>query len=190
MQKRRASPGRVIRTRRGRDTAPSVGHKSASKQARRGISQWLDARSGKHIWVLEAERVADWPAKTPWSSKGFALLFVADHVVDGTSLANTAVAQGLALLSAWGPGCGAIEFAFDDAIVGDGNRQETVDDVVLTMSHPDLSLEETLEFFLDLISPAKDLVATCNAWVVFAIGAPARKRVERALGRRRACRQK
>ncbi len=153
------------------------------------MTQWLDTQSKKHVWVIAAERIADWPTKRPWRSKGLGLLFVADHVFDVAPLAKRALRQGLAFVCVWGPGCVIAEETFDEAIVGDGTRKETEDDVVLTTSHADESLEEAVEFFLDTMSPSKARVAGCDARVVFVLGAGLHERVERALEHRRAVRE-
>jgi hypothetical protein len=147
------------------------------------MGAWRDTKSGRRVWVVDAARVDDWPEPPPWESAGFALLFAAEHVVDVAALAERAVARGLAFACAWGPGCVMIEDAFDEAIVAH-DREESADDVRLTTSHADESLEEALEFFLDAATPSVARRETCGAWVVFPIGAALRARVERALKRR------
>jgi hypothetical protein len=152
------------------------------------MSHWLDVRSNRQVWVLDAQSVRDWPEAAPWSSKGFALLFAAEHVVDVEHLAERAIEQGLAFACAWGPGCSMIEDTFDDAVV-DSVRDETSDNALMTSSHADESLEETLEFFLDVVVPAPARVASCQAWVVFPVGAALRERVVRGLQKRGAKRE-
>ena len=155
------------------------------------MSEWLDTQSKRRVWVLAPERIEDWPAKkTPWSSKRFGLFFAADHVFDAAPLAKRALAQGLAFVCVWGPGCVIAEDTFDEVIVGDGTHKETDDDVVLTTSHADESLEEALEFFLDVMTPSKALVPGCDARVVFALGDGVGERVDRALQHRKAVRKK
>ena len=146
------------------------------------MGHWRDVRSGREIWVIDAESVGDWPESPPWQSEGFCLLFASDHVVDVDPLARRALDQGAAFLSAWGPGCVVIEDAFDAMIVRDRDDTRFYD--VATTSHSDESLDETLEFFIDSATPAPARAASCAAWVVFPIGAAFRTRVERALRRR------
>lgn len=141
---------------------------------------WLDAKSERHVWVINATSVADWPAEPPWTCSDFGLLFAAEHVVEIEQLAELALAQGLAIACAWGPGCSMIEDDFDEVIVGHG-VDETAADVVLTTSHADESLGEAIDFFLDAALPARARVARCDAWVVFALGTSNQRRVERAL---------
>lgn len=145
--------------------------------------QWLDVKSGREVWLLDAARVGDWPDAPPWKSPGFALLFAADHSLAVAKLAERALAQGLAMACTWGPGCAMTEDEFDEAIV-DRESDETADDVVLTTSHADESLAEALDFFLDAATPSRARVAGCRAWVVFAVGESLAARVARALRRR------
>lgn len=152
------------------------------------MSAWIDPTSGKHVWVVGAESCDDWPDPPPWSSAGFGLLLAAERFVDAAPLAERAVAQGLAFASAWGPACTMVEDVFDETIVDTGN-DESADDVVLTTSHPDESLEETLEFFLDAATAAPGRAAACDTWVIFALGPSLLRRVERALQKRGATRE-
>jgi hypothetical protein len=146
------------------------------------MGRWLDPKSGREVWVVDAERAGDWPGVTPWSSKKFVLLFAAEHVVEIAALARRALEQGMVVAAAWGPGCSMMEDAFDEAIVS-LQPHETEHNVVITTSHADESLEEALEYFLD-VSPARDHEADCGAWVIFPLGEGLRGRFERALRRR------
>jgi hypothetical protein len=149
------------------------------------VERWADVESGRDVFVITLSRGDEWPDATPWSCEGFGLLVLTERVVDVTFLASRAVARNVAVVCAWGPGCTMIEDAFDDAIV-DAHPNETENDVVLTTSHEGESLEEALEFFLDVILPAKDRAASCNAWCVVAFGEDLQKRATRAMERRRA----
>jgi hypothetical protein len=104
-------------------------------------------------------------------------------VVEAEPLARQALARGLVFASAWGPGCELVEETFDE-VIAIARPAETPQDAVLTTSHADESLEEALEFFLEVATPARGHAADCDAWVVFAIGARCREHVERALVRR------
>ena len=152
------------------------------------MSAWQDPNSGKRVWVMGAESCDDWPETPPWKSAGFGLLFAADRYVAAAPLAERAVPQGLAFASAWGPACTMIEDVFDETIVHTG-KDETADDAVMTTSHPDESLEEALEFFLDAAIAAPARATTCTTWVVFALGPSLLRKVERALQKRGATRE-
>jgi hypothetical protein len=147
------------------------------------MSHWVDQRSRRDVWVVAAQSARDWPAVLPWASAKLGLLVLTEHVVDAGPLARLALERGLVFASAWGPGCELIEETFDE-IIALTRPQETPGDAVLTTSHADESLEETLEFFLEVATPARAHVAGCEAWVVFAIGTRCREHVERALVRR------
>lgn len=147
------------------------------------MDRWNDVDSGRDVFVITLASAEEWPDPTPWSSEGFGLLVLAERVVDVAALASQAVARGVAVVCAWGPGCSMIEDVFDDAIV-EANPTETENDVVLTTSHEGESLEEAIEFFLDVILPAKDRAGACRAWCIAAFGEELHKRVTRAMGRR------
>jgi hypothetical protein len=144
------------------------------------MKRWTDVRSGRDVWLLTATTVEDWPDVPPWESECFGLLIATDRVLDARQLAQRTLAQGLAVVAAFGPECSQIEHVFDEAIVGDGSTVETVDSVIMTTSHDDESLDEVLEFFLDTLFPAADHAERCKAWVVFAVGNVA-SAVERVL---------
>jgi hypothetical protein len=149
------------------------------------VDRWEDVESGRDVFVITLTRAEDWPDATPWSCEGFGLLVLTERVVDVAPLATRALARGVAVVCSWGPGCSMIEDAFDDAIV-DAHPNETENDVVLTTSHEGESLEEAMEFFLDVILPAKDRAASCRAWCIAAFGEELPKRVTRAMERREA----
>ena len=143
--------------------------------------RWRDARSGRRVWVVEAKSVEDWPATPEWSPARFGLLLAAEHIVDAKDLAWKAVDQGLALVCAWGSASPLIEEAFDEVIVR-SVQGETAHNVIWSSSHPGESLQEAIEFFLDVAAPARDV--NCEAWCILAIGEPLVMRVEKALRRR------
>ncbi len=147
------------------------------------MDRWEDVESARDVFVITLSRADEWPDATPWSCEGFGLLVLTERVVDVVLVAEKAVANGVAVVCAWGPGCSMIEDVFDDAIASAYPR-ETDSDVVLTTSHEGESLEEALEFFLDVILPADDRAAGCKAWCVAAFGEDLRKRATRAMERR------
>lgn len=132
------------------------------------------------MFLVAADTVDDWPLTPPWASAAFGLLIASDQEIDAGTVAERAIAQGLALVAAWGPRCDQVEDVFDEVIVGDGTRSETQETVIITTSHPTYSLSEALEYFLDTSWPASAYVESCQAWVVFAIGGVGAK-LERSL---------
>ena len=149
------------------------------------MTRWTDGTSGREVVVLDADSTHDWPGEPAWQSGKFCLLLLAEHVVDAEELLESALGQGLVFASAWGPGCEIVEDTFDE-VIGEQEAPETPDRAILTTSHPDESLEETLEFFLEAVLPAPAHVEGCGTWVVFPVGAACRSRVELALERRAA----
>ncbi|HET8585486.1 MAG TPA: hypothetical protein VFM89_07085, partial [Casimicrobiaceae bacterium] len=115
-----------------------------------------------------------------WNSEYFALLVATDRDLDIGSIPARALEQGLAAVAAWGAGCQDVETAFDEAIVGDATRVETIENVILTTSHAERSLSGALDFFLDVFFPATSYEERCRAWVIFAIGSVAQE-VEKLL---------
>jgi hypothetical protein len=147
-------------------------------------SRWRDLRTQRDVVVVGAETTHDWPPVAPWQSSKFGLLLLAEHVVDAGELVQRALDQGLVFASVWGPGCEIVEETFDEVIVEGAGATETAETTVLTTSHADESLEETLEFFLEAARPAPAHVEACATWVVFPVGLQCRTRVERALEKR------
>ncbi len=149
------------------------------------MSHWRDAVSGREVVVLDAESTRDWPRAPAWQGAKFCALLLAERLVDPEPLLDRALGQGLVFASAWGPGCELVEDSFDEVIARQA-EMETPDLAILTSSHPEESIEETLEFFLEAVTPSRAHVAACTTWVVFPVGATCRARVEAALERRAA----
>lgn len=144
------------------------------------MTRWFDTSSNRRVFVLRAHGSSDWPATPSWDSECFALFVATDRDVEIGSIPARALEQGLAAVAAWGTGCQDIETAFDAAIVGDGSKVETVEDVILTTSQAQESLREALQFFLDVFFPATSYEERCRTWVIFAIGSVAHE-VEKLL---------
>ena len=136
----------------------------------RQVSRWRDDRFERTVFLVAADTVDDWPLTPPWVSAAFGLFIASDQEIDAGTVAERAIAQGLALVAAWGPRCEHVEDIFDEERVGDGTRSETDETVIMTTSHPDESLSEALDYFLVTSFPADAYVESCQAWVVFAIG--------------------
>jgi hypothetical protein len=153
------------------------------------MSRWQDPRADRDVVVLVADSTRDWPDVPPTAGAKFCLLLLAEHLVDAEPLLHTALDQGMVFACAWGPGCELVEDTFDEIIVAHGLDSAPSSETILTTSHPEESLEEALEFFLEAVAPAAAHVAACKTWVVFPVGATCRARVELALSRRGARRQ-
>jgi len=105
-------------------------------------------------------------------------------VVDGVDvapLAERALDRGLAVASVWGPAAAVLEDVFDEAIAE--KRGSSSREVVVT-THAYESIAETIELFLDAVSPPPARAPTCNAWCVVAFGDELARAARRALERR------
>ena len=118
--------------------------------------------------LLTGSDAADYPADRSWTPIAFMLFIATDRRIDASVIAERALAQGLLAVSAWGTGCAAIEETFDELYVGDGTREVTDANLLVTTSHPDESLEDSLADFLH--SPALHGRAPAAARVIFALG--------------------
>jgi hypothetical protein len=137
------------------------------------MTWWLDTSSSRCVCVLHAHGARDWPTTPSWDGEYFALFVATDRDLDIGSMPERALEQGLAAVAAWGVRCQDVETAFDEAIVGDGSKVETIENVILTTSHAEESLQDALEFFLGAFFPATSYKEGCRAWVIFAIGSVA-----------------
>ena len=119
------------------------------------------------ILIVGAE-AADYPSARGWAPATFELFIAVDHRIDASVIADRALAQGLLHVAAWGPGCTGIEDMFDEAYVGDGTRERTAANLLVTTSHPDESLEDALDVFLN-VEWLRDR-APGSARIIFALG--------------------
>ena len=100
---------------------------------------------------LHVPSLGSWPATLPLDSPRFGLFLaldacsISDH--DLYAFAKLALNKGLAWVSAWGPDCGRVETAFDEAVVLT-LPEETGDTVIMTTAHAQESLEEALGYFV------------------------------------------
>ena len=145
------------------------------------MEAWHDPASKRDVWLHVVASASDWPKKIPWASPGFGLLVLAEHVVDVAPLAERALDRGLAVASVWGPAAAVLEDVFDEAIAE--KRGSSSREVVVT-THAYESIAETIELFLDAVSPPPARAPTCNAWCVVAFGDELARAARRALERR------
>lgn len=142
------------------------------------VNEWIHSRSGRRVRVFAGWPTIDWSAIG--SERYFGLLLVADHAISIGSAAAVLLERGLAFVSAWGTDCARTEADFDSAIV-DRNPNETADDVILTTSHANDSVDEAVEFFVVSAHPASAYFDECNTWDIVATSSPLLAAVERAL---------
>ena len=124
---------------------------------------------GRLLYLARMSDPDDWPAQLDESIRPF----VAFTAVDARRLsdekletfARTLLDQGCVYACAWGPEAGRVETAFDAvAVDAELEGRPYVNDVVMTTSHDDESLDSALWFSLFAAVPP-DL----EAWAVLAI---------------------
>ena len=100
---------------------------------------------------LHLPSLAAWPASLPIVSPRFGCFLaldaraISDDVLG--AFAELLLKNGLGWVSTWGPACGRLESAFDDAIVRTFPEEDT-DTVIMTTGHESDSLEKALEYFV------------------------------------------
>jgi len=132
------------------------------------------------VFVLDVPNLDAWPSKLDLSSRHFALLIALDakgipdsRISDWVSLVLKA---GAVSVSAWGPDCERVHDLFDHAIVSGlltEGKESSVESVILTTWHDKEPLEDAVNFLVNVIEPAADYKATCEAWVAASIGSSA-----------------
>lgn len=80
------------------------------------------------------------------------------------------IARGAVYLLAWGPGCERIEEIFDEAFVGPDPRRRDTEPVLMTTSHPDVTILEALNFTSTAAVPDSSYASMCQTVVVVFVG--------------------
>jgi hypothetical protein len=125
----------------------------------------------RELFVIAIDGLADWPQSLTLPSKNFVLFVAADKPsTDGmlTDFAATTLAQGACYVTTWGTDAARVETFFDLAAVARGTVNDN--DLVMTTSHANETLEEALFFAVTLAMPAAAYEETCNALVAAAVG--------------------
>jgi hypothetical protein len=95
------------------------------------------------------------------------------------SFANKTLTAGLVYLCAWGPDCERVHDLFDEEYLarelgpplwGEEQKTRKWEDVLMTTSHADDSLEDALWFFVHSAVPTASYRRTCTDWVVAIVG--------------------
>jgi len=117
------------------------------------------------------------------TSQHFGMLLVMDAKrIDSDEifgLADKTLTAGLVYLCAWGPGCERVHDLFDEQYLtrelgprpwGEDASTRKWDDVLMTTSHADESLEDALWFFVHSAIPTASYRRTCTDWVMAVVG--------------------
>ena len=101
---------------------------------------------GRTVYLSFAHDLTDLNELTPPTSK-FVIFIGADTTGAVPeplfAVATTLLRAGAVYIMCWGPGCEAAEDIFDEAAVAGGDSEQCV---VMTTSHPNESVEESLAF--------------------------------------------
>ena len=130
---------------------------------------------GRTTHLLALDSWHDWPSDLSLPSTHFCLLVAADAFdirVDAiSSFAASSIDAGCAYLCAWGPGCKFVHDAFDQTAIGLGLVPPDKP-VLITSWHPEVPIEEALEFLCVMTAPDEPFEASCHAVVAAVIGNP------------------
>ena len=144
--------------------------------------KFVRSYNDKQVYLLSAPSLDCIPSHLGPPGPHFCLLLALDArgaSEDALStLARSVLSQGVVYVCAWGPECKKVELQFDYACV-DLHLQTTVESVILTTSHPEESLKDVVEFFLETADPAADYKFNTRTWLPVAVGsAPWAKEIE------------
>lgn len=118
-------------------------------------------------------RVDDWPERLEELRGPFVLFLALDSTdVDDEPigrLARKLLAQGVAYVCAWGPGCERVHDAFDAELAAQGLVEEE-DALVTTTWHADDTLDEALWFALFAAWPRDELLETGGSVLALVVG--------------------
>jgi hypothetical protein len=129
-----------------------------------------ETRDRRQLYLAQLTRLEDWPTELEEPAKPFVVFtaFDAKHLTDDKLLrfARQLLGQGCVYACSWGPEALRLHNAFDDAAINAelaGQPYVDEDDVVMTTSHEDESLDDALWFAVFTAYPAYDEVAAVLA---------------------------
>jgi hypothetical protein len=118
-------------------------------------------------------RIEEWPEQLDELNPHFVLFLALDATdLDDEligQLARKLLAQGVAYVCAWGPGCDRVHDIVDDELAAQG----LVDDEVMLVTttwHADDTLDEALWFALFAACPKEELIETGGAVLALVVG--------------------
>jgi hypothetical protein len=120
-----------------------------------------ETRDRRQLYLAQLARLEDWPTRLEEPSRPFVVFtaFDATRLTDDELLhfARQLLGQGCVYANSWGPGAQRVENAFDEAVVSAelaGQPYAADDDVVMTTSDEDESLDDALWFAVFTAYPA------------------------------------
>ena len=73
---------------------------------------------------------------------------------------------------AWGPDCERFHDVVDAVIVGDGTVDVATNYRIVTVWHPNETIEEALEFFINWTRPSEELISGSHYWLALNLNNP------------------
>jgi hypothetical protein len=119
-----------------------------------------------------------WPPALEIPSRRFRLLVVADTIEISTDIisqfAYAALKSGMVYFCAWGPGCERFHDIVDEVRVKDelGERVfvgPNPEDTIMTTWHPDDTLEEAVEYFINWAHPTHGFAEGSDCWMAICV---------------------
>jgi hypothetical protein len=117
-----------------------------------------------------------WPVDIQIPNGRFRLFVAADVTALSTKLlsefAVAALKSGMVYFCAWGPGCERFHDIVDEVVVEDqigifAGKNES--DTIMTTCHDDETLDEALDFFINLTCPTMGFEGNSNFWVAVSL---------------------
>jgi hypothetical protein len=124
------------------------------------------------FYLLYLENLRDFPSALLLPSPFFGLFLVCDGSraadADIAAAANSALAQGAAVVEIWGPNTDRIYAAFER--LGQRNPGEDDVPVVITTHLKDTSLDQALWYFRNISVPVEEYTPGCDSFLAVVIG--------------------
>jgi hypothetical protein len=136
--------------------------------------------STKNHFVVVERTSLTWPSELRLPSKRFRL-FVAADVSNATvqlisEFAQHAIKSGMVYFCAWGPNCERFHDIVDESMMDETGEPTfvapTEPDTIMTTWHESDSLEEALDFFVDLAHPTDGFEPDSNCWLAISVSNP------------------
>jgi hypothetical protein len=142
------------------------------------VIRWGSDDFRKTLQLIELNSMA-WPESLKLPSRRFRLLVASDvtafDAVIIQKFAHAALSNGMAYLCVWGPGCSRFHDIVDDVIAYDDATERLFagpnnSDTVMTTWHDNESLNEAIEYFLEVACPTDGFASDSDYWLAISLG--------------------
>jgi hypothetical protein len=127
----------------------------------------------RNLFLCEIDNFENLPLLVKPNSARYCLLLLTDaRLIESETLSRIAsvlIESGLVYFCAWGPDCERVHDLFDEGSL-EVDLALTGDDVIMTTSHAQESLDETLWYFVHSTFPTDGLETGCRDWIVACVG--------------------